>query len=116
MQVIAEGMSVLRQMYPGAPDPVQSAFTRWAAEPFSRGAYRCPLCCAVLGSAVLRAAADKDGLHAELLRAEGRSTAAGAMHPLLPVVIVTCTPALPPPLHPQLLCCGQPQDHHPHPG
>ena len=53
MQVIAEGMSVLRQMYPGAPDPVQSAFTRWAAEPFSRGAYRCLLCCAVLCGAVL---------------------------------------------------------------
>lgn len=39
-QVISEGMAVLRQLYPGAPDPVQSAFTRWAAEPLSRGAYR----------------------------------------------------------------------------
>ncbi|KAI7844576.1 hypothetical protein COHA_001934 [Chlorella ohadii] len=37
--VISEGMSVLRQLYPGAPDPIQSAFTRWAAEPLSRGAY-----------------------------------------------------------------------------
>ncbi|PRW58489.1 amine oxidase [Chlorella sorokiniana] len=38
-QVIGEGMAVLRQLYPGAPQPVQTAFTRWAAEPLSRGAY-----------------------------------------------------------------------------
>jgi len=37
-------MSVLRQLYPGAPDPIQSAFTRWAAEPLSCGAYRCEDC------------------------------------------------------------------------
>lgn len=40
-QVIGEGMAALRQMYPGAPDPLQANVTRWAADPFARGAYRC---------------------------------------------------------------------------
>ena len=38
-QIIAEGLAVLRKIWPSAPDPISTYVTKWYTDPFSRCSY-----------------------------------------------------------------------------